>query len=174
MSVGENLRRIRKARGLGQIALADLAGTSQATISEIETGQRDPHQSTLQALADALGVPLAAFFEEEPAPQGPPPAPKTPLTRASDRAFDRQLHRADTEHKVRALRNALDSEIEALVRWRAALERFSGDQAELEEAQRLLRTAQPRWRAAAELWADFVVERDPERASRAERAGEVG
>ena len=63
----EIVRKMRKERGWTQRELADKAGTTQYTISEIELGHRDPHPTTLRKLAEALGVSVAEFFAEEPA-----------------------------------------------------------------------------------------------------------
>lgn len=47
----------RKAAGLTQTALAEKAGTRQATIADIENGRiTDPRVKTVKALAEALGV----------------------------------------------------------------------------------------------------------------------
>ena len=53
MKIGENLRRIRKANGLSQDALADLIGSSQQLISQIERGENSSTKN-LPALAQAL------------------------------------------------------------------------------------------------------------------------
>ena len=63
----EVIRRLRKERGLTQRELADKAGTTQYTISEIELGHRDPHPTTLRKLAGAFGISVAEFFTEGPA-----------------------------------------------------------------------------------------------------------
>lgn len=55
-TLGANLAQAREATGLTQSDLAEKAGTSRATIAQIESGQGDPRLSTLGALADALGV----------------------------------------------------------------------------------------------------------------------
>ena len=71
----QELRRIRKERGLTQRGLADASGVDPATISLIETGKRRPHLETLDSLALVLGVEVVEFFpkvqaslwpEEEP------------------------------------------------------------------------------------------------------------
>ena len=58
----EEVRRIRKERGLTQRGLAGLSGVDQATISMAESGKRRPHLETLDSLADALGVEVGDFF----------------------------------------------------------------------------------------------------------------
>ncbi len=50
------LREVRERRFLTQQELADLAGTTKANISRIETGLQRPRPSTLKRLAAALGV----------------------------------------------------------------------------------------------------------------------
>ena len=50
------LARLRKAKGWNQQDLAIRAGIHAITVSEIERGVTDPKQSTLEALAAALGV----------------------------------------------------------------------------------------------------------------------
>jgi transcriptional regulator with XRE-family HTH domain len=52
----EELRRLRKERGLTQRGLADASGVDPATISLVENGKRRPHLETLDSLAGALGV----------------------------------------------------------------------------------------------------------------------
>lgn len=54
--VGHEIRLLRRRRKLGQAALARRARTTQAAISEIETGKRDPTFSTLQRIAKVLRV----------------------------------------------------------------------------------------------------------------------
>jgi transcriptional regulator with XRE-family HTH domain len=61
----ERLRHIREQAGYSQQDLADDAGVSQHTISEIELGRRKPQGRTLRKLADSLGVEVADFFPLE-------------------------------------------------------------------------------------------------------------
>ena len=53
---GEKLRSLRKERSLSQAELAARAGTTQATISELERGLRRVQYRTTRRLASALGV----------------------------------------------------------------------------------------------------------------------
>ena len=55
--LGANLALAREAAGLTQHALADKAGTSRATIAQIEAGEGDPRLSTITTRADALQIP---------------------------------------------------------------------------------------------------------------------
>lgn len=51
-----NLRKLRKERGLTQIALQMKTGIEQALISKYENGERVPPTETLLILADFYGV----------------------------------------------------------------------------------------------------------------------
>lgn len=53
-----NLRKLRKERGLTQIALQMHTGIEQALLSKYETGERVPPTETLLVLADFYGVSL--------------------------------------------------------------------------------------------------------------------
>ncbi len=53
-----NLRRIRSARGLSQVELADRAKLSRIGYRNIEAGESEPKAETLSALAHALDVPI--------------------------------------------------------------------------------------------------------------------
>jgi len=56
MTVGENIRRIRKERGLTLKQLGEMVGVSESYIRAYESGRRNPKQASLEALADALAV----------------------------------------------------------------------------------------------------------------------
>ena len=62
---GPRLRRIRQRRSLSQRALARAVGVSQTTVHLAETGERVPHERTIGALAEALGVEPQDFFADE-------------------------------------------------------------------------------------------------------------
>lgn len=54
--VGENLKRIRRWKGLTLKAIADSVDSSIGYIHELETGSKTPSLAMLQKLADVLGV----------------------------------------------------------------------------------------------------------------------
>lgn len=62
VNVGESLQRLRGERGLSMRALAKSSGLSANALSMIERGRTSPSVSTLYKLADALNVPVTAFF----------------------------------------------------------------------------------------------------------------
>ncbi|MCX6024931.1 MAG: cupin domain-containing protein [Chloroflexi bacterium] len=59
------MRQLRKGQGLSLRALAAMSGLSFNTLSLVENGRNSPSVSTLQRLAGALRVPVAAFFEAD-------------------------------------------------------------------------------------------------------------
>ena len=63
--VGRNVRRLRMAAGLTQAELAERMGVDRAYVSGLELGQRNPTVLSLWHIAQALGVKLKPFFDEE-------------------------------------------------------------------------------------------------------------
>lgn len=66
VDVGGRLHALRLERNLSIRALAALSNLNVNTLSLIENGKTSPSVSTLQQLAQALQVSIAAFFETEP------------------------------------------------------------------------------------------------------------
>ena len=67
---GLRLRELRAARGLSLSELARRAGVGKATLSEIESGRRNPTVETLYAVCAPLDVPLTALLGETPGAHG--------------------------------------------------------------------------------------------------------
>jgi transcriptional regulator with XRE-family HTH domain len=63
IDVGGRLRELRAMRGLSIRSLAEMSGLNFNTLSLIENEKTSPSVSTLQQLAQALQVPITAFFE---------------------------------------------------------------------------------------------------------------
>lgn len=64
-TLGSNIRRIREEAEISQLALAHKMGwqgsNAGAQISRFENGSKEPRFSTLQRIANALGVPVEAL-----------------------------------------------------------------------------------------------------------------
>ncbi len=60
LTIGARLRELREAAGVSLGDLAAEAGIGKGTLSELETGRRNPTLDTLFAVTTALGVPLSA------------------------------------------------------------------------------------------------------------------
>jgi transcriptional regulator with XRE-family HTH domain len=80
ISLGTKLRALREERGLSQRELSTQAGISANAVSLIERDENSPSVATLQSLAQALGVKMSYFFEDD----GPD---KVLLVRADRRPF---------------------------------------------------------------------------------------
>jgi transcriptional regulator with XRE-family HTH domain len=126
--LGGRLAAHRTRRGVKVSALARQVGVSSSLISQIERGQSRPSVSTLFALAEALEVPVDAFFRDgEPgvAPTGPEDSELRLVDEGARTARGRYVVR-------RADRSAID--IEGGVRW----ERLTPDRLEAVEFLELL------------------------------------
>lgn len=60
--MGERIRKLRKKAGLSQEQLGEKANLDLTSISEIESGLRNPSTKTLHKIALALKVPLKELF----------------------------------------------------------------------------------------------------------------
>jgi transcriptional regulator with XRE-family HTH domain len=65
--VGRRLKALRRADGLSLSELARRSGVGKGTLSELESGLRNPTLDTLYALTTALGRPLSAVLDDPPA-----------------------------------------------------------------------------------------------------------
>jgi transcriptional regulator with XRE-family HTH domain len=75
VELGQQLKAIRKRNGVTLQQIADRTGLSKSFVSQVETGAANPSIASLKKITDALGVPLAALFEEhEPGDTAPQPA----------------------------------------------------------------------------------------------------
>lgn len=64
MTVGQNIRAIRKERGLTQNQLGELCGIKEANIRKYELGKANPKIETIEKIAMALGVPIVRIKED--------------------------------------------------------------------------------------------------------------
>ena len=63
MTVGENIRKLRKERGLTQKQLGELCGINEANIRKYEADKQNAKIETIEKIAQALGVPIRAIKE---------------------------------------------------------------------------------------------------------------
>ena len=76
IEIGNRLRNVRNARGLSQEAVARRANIGLKAYGDLERGRTsDPHYSTLEDVARALGTTVAELVSEEPALVGKAEAP---------------------------------------------------------------------------------------------------
>lgn len=63
MTVGENIRKLRKERGLTQKQLGELCGIKEANVRKYELDKANPKIETIERIAQALDVPIRAIKE---------------------------------------------------------------------------------------------------------------
>lgn len=63
MNVGENIRGLRERRRMKQEDLANEVGITQAMLSQIERGTKNPSLQVSKLIADVLGCNIEEFFE---------------------------------------------------------------------------------------------------------------
>ena len=61
MSVGENIRRYRKLRGMTQTQIAEAVGLTEGAVRHYESGIRAVKPELLESIADILGVSVNAL-----------------------------------------------------------------------------------------------------------------
>jgi DNA-binding XRE family transcriptional regulator len=64
MSIGTRVMQIRNQKGISQRELSQRSGIAGSYLSRIENRHLEPRPKTLRKIAEALGVPVAEFFEE--------------------------------------------------------------------------------------------------------------
>lgn len=57
-TIGQQIRKYRKEKGMTQKQLADLLDTTQQNLAQYENGKRNPKIETLKKIARALEIPL--------------------------------------------------------------------------------------------------------------------
>lgn len=62
MNIGATINRLRKEQKLSQSELAEAAGITQTSLSQIENGLNRPNQTTLDAICKKLGVPEPLLY----------------------------------------------------------------------------------------------------------------
>jgi transcriptional regulator with XRE-family HTH domain len=62
MNIGQNIVKIREAKGLSQKEVAMALGMDQSQYSKIEKGKTDPTTSTLEKIAAALDIQISELF----------------------------------------------------------------------------------------------------------------
>lgn len=59
---GARIRKLREAKGMSQITLAEKIGIEQPHLSNLENGKKEPKLRVVEMLASGLGVSLRQLF----------------------------------------------------------------------------------------------------------------
>ena len=105
LEIGNRLRSLRKARGLSQEAVARQTNIGLKAYGDLERGRTiDPHYSTLEGIAHALGTTVAELVGEEPALAGSPGKADAPQkTRLADADPSSKLIEAEVLEEIAEL-----------------------------------------------------------------------
>lgn len=122
LQLGDRLRRLRKAQGLGTVEMAKRVGISRTTLSAIEAGDPGPSIGTYLRAMSVLGVSgdlaLLAGDALQPAPAGTAAA----RSRRSRPVVQVQVSADESRHQVQDLQSlALHEEAVRLIRGDPAL-----------------------------------------------------
>jgi transcriptional regulator with XRE-family HTH domain len=90
VAVGQRIRQFRKATGISQTELADQVGVTFQQVQKYENGKNRVGAGRLIQIADALDIPITAFFD------GVAPSPKR---RTAESSLD-QLMAEPRAHKL--------------------------------------------------------------------------
>jgi transcriptional regulator with XRE-family HTH domain len=147
MSVGEEVKRLRQAKGWTQEQLAVYAGSSQPTVNLLEAGKRNPSAATLEKIARALEVEVVDLF---PKPQTSQPSLEDAaqsealqealavlfqgLARRGQGIVEQSLKEGPSQALSREL-NEYSAEVAALHRLKARRDIFGRDSDELAAAE---------------------------------------
>src|SRR5215208_521570 len=157
--VGEEVKRLRQAKGWTQEQLAVYAGSSQPTVNLLEAGKRNPSASTLEKLARALEVEVVDLFSKPPTlqPSLEDAAQSEALQEALAVLFqglarrgqgivEQSLREGPSEALSREL-NEYYSEVAALHRLKGRRDIFGNDSDELTEAEAAYQAVEDRLQA---------------------------
>ena len=98
----ENLRKLRKMRGMTMKELGLRVGVSEASISFYETGKQFPGVETLRKIADVLGVSVDALLGRD-MESDPSSVPQTAEARIISSGID-QLPKEQREQALNVMR----------------------------------------------------------------------
>lgn len=114
----DGLRRLRRERGLTQQELADAAGMTQHTVSELELGRQEPRPSTLKKLARGLGVEVPELFGVEPG-ESPKARAQRLIPYDPEKIRGREAHQRELEkfspEELREIRDGLEEALEDIL-----------------------------------------------------------
>jgi predicted transcriptional regulator/transcriptional regulator with XRE-family HTH domain len=150
VTLGQRVRHIRRARGMTLGELATAVGRAPSALSMLENGRREPRLSQLQALAQALDVPLTELISAKP------PSRRAAMEIALHRAQSSALYANLGLPAVRIGRRLPADAMESLLGLHAEVARRANEQAATpEEARRANAELRKQMRARDNYYADI-------------------
>ncbi len=122
LQLGDRLKRLRKAQGLGTVAMAQRAGISRTTLSAVEAGDPGPSIGTYLRVMSILGVAGELALLAGDTLQPPPPDTAAARSRRARPTVQLIVSADDTRHQIQDLQSlALHEEAVRRVRADPAL-----------------------------------------------------
>lgn len=90
MSITQNIRKIRAAKGISQETMAEWLQVSRQTISKWENGQAQPSADNLFRLSQVLDVPIDALVKDD----WTPPEEETSEIQVAEAPVEVPIHRS--------------------------------------------------------------------------------
>lgn len=103
IDTGERIRELRKARGLNQEQLAELASLNRVTVAKYESGRIEPGAQALSRIADALEVSTDVLLGRSEEVPDPVPHPRTTEAKIISGGIDR-LPKEQREQALNVMR----------------------------------------------------------------------
>lgn len=130
LQLGDRLKRLRKAQGLGTVAMAQRAGISRTTLSAVEAGDPGPSIGTYLRVMSILGVAGELALLAGDTLQPPPPDTAAARSRRARPAVQLIVSADDTRHQIQ--------DLQSLALHEEAVRRVRADPALLQQAQSTL------------------------------------
>lgn len=122
LQLGDRLRRLRKAQGLGTVEMARRVGISRTTLSAVEAGDPGPSIGTYLRVMSVLGVSGELALLAGDALQAAPPGTAAARSRRARPVVQVQVSADESRHQVQDLQSlALHEEAVRLVSTNTAL-----------------------------------------------------
>lgn len=148
LQLGDRLKRLRKAQGLGTVAMAQRAGISRTTLSAVEAGDPGPSIGTYLRVMSLLGVAGELALLAGDTLQPPPPDTAAARSRRARPAVQLIVSADDTRHQIQ--------DLQSLALHEEAVRRVRADPALLQQAQATLeRWLQGGQSRSSSLWKEW-------------------
>lgn len=130
LQLGDRLKRLRKAQGLGTVAMAQRAGISRTTLSAVEAGDPGPSIGTYLRVMSILGVGGELALLAGDTLQPPPPGTAAARSRRAKPVVQVLVSADESRHQVQ--------DLQSLALHEEAVRRVRADPALLQQAQATL------------------------------------
>jgi transcriptional regulator with XRE-family HTH domain len=148
LQLGDRLKRLRKARGIGTVEMAARAGISRNTLRAVESGDPAPSIGTYLRVMSALGLSGELALLAGDTMQPPPADSAAARSRRAAPVVQVRVSTDETKHRLQDLQSlALHEEAVRMVKTEPALVQQARD-----TAQRWLATGDSR---SASLWREW-------------------